>query len=184
MDQGDRWGCGRPKWEAREGWGQGTGGPGACSALLRKCGEVRVTKQSEPRRESRTAAQRRTRAWTEGPQKSGERKEKESDSRGTTRISGSLSCGAREVSTHTHTPVLKTDLMSWSGFRFTGKLSGSAETSPLLGPALPRATCVQGAQGCGSLRGLPAPGVWTPLCLPAPLLDRQLFPSAQVPVQS
>ena len=90
----------------------------------------------------------------------------------------------RTQHTHTHTPVLKTDLMSWSGFRFTGKLSGSAETSPLLGPALPRATCVQGAQGCGSLRGLPAPGVWTPLCFPAPLLDRQLFPSAQVPVQS
>ena len=38
-----------------------------------------MRKQSELRRESRTAAQRRTRAWTGGPQRSGERKEKESE---------------------------------------------------------------------------------------------------------
>lgn len=55
-----------------------------------------------------------------------------------------------------------------------------AETAPLLGASALGARGGSGAQGWW-LPERPLRGVWTPLCLPAPLLDRELFPSCQAP---
>ena len=84
--------------------------------------------------------------------------------------------------THTHTRF-KNRFNVVEQFSVHRKTSGSAETAPLLEPALPGARGGNGAQGCGSLSAS-LRGGWTPLCLPTPLLDRELFPSAQAPVQS